>query len=79
MMGEKINTEVAWIDVWDRPGNLVRLNPTGRWKVWRGPLGYIYLLIEHKGPFYRKWVNEFDICFMPADFGTVFECGKGNE
>ena len=69
-------SEIAWIT---GPLNgYTKLNPTGRWKFVRGGNGYIYLMVEHKGRFFKSWVVEFDIEFMPADYGTVFDCGKGN-
>lgn len=64
--------DVAWI----RPdifGGHTKLNPTGRWRVDRYQ-NWFHLMIEHKGRFFKSWVYDCDIVFMPADFGTVFDC-----
>ena len=74
-------SEVAWMlpSFWSPSSEYKRLNPTGRWKTEYNPYtkGF-YMLVEHKGFFLNRWVYEGDIEFLPTDYGTAFECGKGN-
>lgn len=56
--------------------SIVKLNPTGRWKIDYGPycIHGPVMYIEHKGRFLKKWIYEEDVVFRSSE---IFEYING--
>jgi len=56
--------------------DIVKLNPTGKWKECRNTEGEMTMYIQHKGLFFTKWIHEDDIIFCVPEKEQVFACKR---
>lgn len=53
-----------------------KINYTGKYKIQTTPYWTDKIFIEHKGFFFKRWIPEENIVFMPEESIEIFECNK---
>ena len=51
-----------------------RLYPTGKYKIESGPYYQDKIFVQHKGWFFKHWIDEDDIFFFPEETSKTFTC-----